>query len=243
MRDYRNIEVQKSIKKPIDICIVTYNRPYYLKKCIWSIIASTKVPHRIFVIDDNSTDEETKPFLKEMLERELIHKVIFNKENMGTANNFNVIIDESDSEFFVMANDDMYFHRYWDFAALDIYRGYLDCGIVTFYDYSRYNLDKGVERHGEYVLEVPRTGMGATLVNRELYKRADKFNLPNRRLMGFFATNFCVATSKVRMPRNKHYATIPAYAAHMDFNHSRLNERIKEESDGYSEHRRQHKKN
>jgi len=242
VKDYRNIEVQNALKRPLDICIVTYNRPFYLKKCIWSIIASTKCPYRIFVIDDNSTEKETKKFLDEMLERELVHKVIYNRTGKGTATNFNAVIDASDSKLFVMANDDMYFYRYWDFAALDIYDTYQDCGMVTFFDYTRYNFDEGVEEMNDYVLKVPRTGLGATLVNRELYKKAGKFRLPRGRRMGFFATKFCVSATRTGYERNGHYATVPNYAAHMDLRHSKLNERDISADSGYIEHRRLHKK-
>lgn len=240
--DYRNKEQTDPLKRAIDICIVTYNRPFYLKKCIWSILASTSVKHRIFVIDDNSTDGETVPFIKDMHKRGLIHEYILNTENRGTAKNFNKIIGVSDSNPFVMANDDMYFHRWWDFAVLDIYNKHDDCGIVSFYDYTRYNLDEGVEQVDSNTLMVPRTGLGASLINRELFDKVGGFFLPEGRLMGFLATRFCVDSSKVRIRRNKHYSTIPHYATHMDLPSSKLNDREKEEQNGYAEHRRLFKK-
>jgi glycosyltransferase involved in cell wall biosynthesis len=51
--------------KNIDICVVTYNRLEYLKLCIWSILASTKINYRLFVLSDCSTDG-TNEWLLEM---------------------------------------------------------------------------------------------------------------------------------------------------------------------------------
>lgn len=44
----------------VDICVVTYNRLQYLQNCIWSILASTRIKYRLFVISDNSTDGTNK---------------------------------------------------------------------------------------------------------------------------------------------------------------------------------------
>jgi len=236
LRDYRL--PKNRLKAKLDICIVTYNRLEYLKKCIWSIIASTSCQYRIFVIDDHSP-LDTQEWLISMQERRLIHTIILNDKNLGTATNFNKIIDASDSDWFVMANDDMYFYRYWDCACLDIINHYKDCGLVSFYNYTRYNLDPGVEKLN-HVLRVPRTGMGATLVLRDLYEQAGKFNLPKHKIMGFFASKFCQAASKVALGRNRHYATVPHYAAHMDLNDSKLCER-KYQKD-YIAHRQEHKR-
>lgn len=237
--DYRKREDVAPLRSTeLDICIVTYNRPFYLKRCIWSILAATSVRHKIFVIDDNSTDGETRPFIKDMHKRGLIHDYIFNEKNNGTARNFNDIITRSTSKLFVMANDDMYFHRWWDFAVLDTYKKFDDCGIVSFYDYTRYGVDKGVEKIDDYTFRVLRTGLGCSLVTRELFEKVGGFSLPHNHLMGYLATPFCVKTSKVKIKRNKHYATIPNYATHMDLSACRLNERVAEEENGYADHRR-----
>lgn len=225
----------------VDICIVTYNRPFYLEKCIWSIAASTKMQHRVFVIDDNSTDR-TPDLIRVLKERGLIHTYISNKVNRGTAYNFNRIIEASESPVFVMANDDMWFHRGWDDAVFEIYNNYEDAGLVSFYDYSRYNLDEGVEKVGYFVRRVVRSGLGATLVNRALFKDVGGFYLPNGRLMGYLATPFCKKAEASSCDRSKHYATIPHYATHMDMPHCKLNERDILEKNGYADHRRLYKR-
>lgn len=229
IKNYTLKETQEEIKKnykfgnQIDICIVTYNRLEYLKKCINSIIASTSIKYRIFVIDDGSIDG-TKEWLIKQQNRGLIFDVILNKKNLGTATNFNIVIDKSTTPFFVMCNDDMYFHRYWDFAVMDIINKHDDCGIVSFYDYTRYNLDDGVSKVDDLTLMVPRTGLGSAILNRDLFNKSGKFILPEGAKMGYFATPFCVRCSKTEIKRNKHYATIPNYVTNMDVSKSKLNE-------------------
>jgi glycosyltransferase involved in cell wall biosynthesis len=217
------IKERYNLDDVIDICIVTYNRLIYLKKCINSIIASTSFKYRINVIDDSSNDG-TKEWLLEMKNRGLIHNIILNKENIGTANNFNNIIKSTKSKHFVMANDDMYFHRYWDYAVLDIITKYDDCGIVSFYDYTRYNVDEGVKKINDVTLKVPRTGLGACIINRDSFNTSGGFILPEGSKMGYFATPFCVRFSQTNHSKNKHYATVPNYAIHMDITACKLNE-------------------
>lgn len=229
IKNYALAETQKEILKNykfgknIDICVVTYNRLEYLKKCVNSIIASTKINYRIFVVDDGSTDG-TKEWLETQKNKGLIYDIVLNKTNIGTAKNFNLIIDKSTSDFFVMCNDDMYFHRHWDFAVMDIINKHEDCGIVSFYDYTRYNLDEGVSKVNETTLMVPRTGLGSAILYRDLFNKSGKFILPEGAKMGYFATPFCIRCSKTEIKRNKHYATIPNYVTNMDVPNSKLNE-------------------
>jgi glycosyltransferase involved in cell wall biosynthesis len=230
VKNYTLKETQEELKKnykfgnTIDICVVTYNRLEYLKKCIHSILAATSMKYRIFVIDDGSTDGTTE-WLEKQKNKGLVFDVILNKKNLGTATNFNIVIDKSTSSYFVMCNDDMYFHRHWDFAVMDVINKNNDCGIVSFYDYTRYTLDDGVTKIDETTLQVPRTGLGAAIINRELFNKSGKFILPKGAKMGYFATPFCTRCSNIDFNRNKHYATIPNYVTNMDIPNSKLNER------------------
>jgi len=220
MRDYRIKAVQKAVTKPhqnpIDIVIVTYNRLVYLERCIFSILLNTSVKHRIFVIDDCSNDG-TQKWLLEARNRKWIYACNLNKKGQGTAKNFNDIIDATEGEWIVMLNDDFYFHRYWDFAGLDIINSFDDCGIVSFYNYTRYSDDQGVEHINDNVMRVVRSGLGSAFLNRELYEKAGKFIMPVKtKLMGFFTTPFCQRSQRVDIQRNKHYVTIPYYSTNMD---------------------------
>ena len=205
----------------IDIVISTYNRHSYLYKCVWSIIATTKTPYRLIVIDDCSSDETTN-FLTGMKDRGLLeyHR---NEKNLGTSKTLNKGISLVNSEWFVMANDDMYFYRGWDTEVLRISK-IKDCGIVTFFDYTRM---KFVKKRviDDKTIEIKSSGLGACLINKELFYKSGCFNLPKGKKMGFFASSFCDKSLKTRLIRNKHYATTPNYAHHMDLNNSKMCER------------------
>ena len=208
----------------MDICILTYNRLVYLQKCFWSIIASSKLPNRIFIFDDCSTDG-TKEFILHLKESGLINDYIFNDKKTNCADNCNRIIDLTSSENFVITNDDMYFHRGWDeecFKRIDYFE---DCGIVSFYNYQRIRKDEGNIKVNDTTYKVQRTGLGASIILRELYEKAGKFKLNDGQQMGYFATPFCSRASEVDIVRNKHYVTIPHYATHMDDPTCKLNER------------------
>lgn len=203
-------------KLPLDIVIVTFNRLVYLERCIFSLIASTTIKHRIFVIDDGSTDG-TQKWLLEARARGWVHACNLNKKGQGTAKNFNEIIDCTKGDWIMMCNDDFYFHRYWDFAGFDIINNHKDCGIVSFYNYTGYSTAEGVEDVDDRCFKVVQSGLGAAFLNRELYEKAGKFLMPVKTArMGFFTTPFCRKAQAVDIERNRHYATIPYYADNMD---------------------------
>jgi glycosyltransferase involved in cell wall biosynthesis len=198
----------------IDICVVTYNRLAYLQNCIWSIIASTEIEYRILVLSDNSTDG-TNEWLKSMKFHGKIHEVLINEENIGTAKSLNRVIEFSSSEWFVLTNDDIYFHRGWDKACINITNEFDSCGIVTFINWPKDGVDKPVNEH---CYHRQRTGLGAAMMYKESFKKMGGFHIPEGAKMGVFAGNFCVDMyfNKKIKPRKKNYVTIPEYATQMD---------------------------
>ena len=204
-----------------DIIISTYNRYSYLYKCVWSIIATTKTPYRLIVVDDNSTDG-TNEFLKDMKDRGLLiyHR---NEKNLGTAKTLNKGISMVKSSWFVMANDDMYFYRGWDIEVMRISQ-IPDCGIVTFFDYTRFKFVK-TKQIDDKTIKIKSSGLGACFINKKLFNKAGGFSLPKGKKMGFFASSFCERSLKTNIVKNKHYATVPHYAHHMDLNNSKMCER------------------
>lgn len=204
---------------PLKILIVTYNRLPYLKKCIASIHGATAVPFEIMVADDGSTDG-TVDWLLSQRKRRKINKLIFNNR-VGTAANFNQGIEAYDSEWVVIANDDMYFHRWWDFASLYVSNAELDAATVTIYDYTN---NKGIlERKGEYDC-ITGSGLSAAFIRCESWATANKFNLPPKRKMGFFAFKFCAQVNKCSKFK-RHLITRPNWVHNMDLVSSKLSER------------------
>jgi glycosyltransferase involved in cell wall biosynthesis len=222
----------------VDICVVTYNRLEYLKICVWSILASTSIKYRLFVISDNSTDG-TNEWLLEMKKHGKIDEVIINEENLGTAKSFNKVINATTSDWFVMTCDDMYFHRGWDKAAIGLVNEFPDCGIATFYD-SILNDKNGIKNINKHSYKIKATGLGSAMINKKLFKIVNGFYLPEGLKMGYLAGNFCIKASQSKQIRNKQYCTIPPYSIQMnkskltlEYLYSDYNKRRKIEKDKF----------
>jgi len=219
---------------PLKIVIVTYNRLPYLKKCIASIHGSTAVPYQIMVVDDGSTDG-TQEWLVSQRKRGKVAYLVFNKR-AGTAVNFNQGIKFCNSEWVVIANDDMYFHRWWDFASMYVLNNELEAATLTIYDYTN---NKGIlDPRDDYDL-ITGSGLGAAFIRTMAWNQANHFHIPKGRKMGFFASDFCAKITK--FSENKlHFITRPNWVHHMDLPTSHLTER--DVLDEYVKYRKKEKK-
>lgn len=227
------------------ILIATCNRLPYLKKCIQSILDTTDNPE-IYIVDDCSTDG-TREFLKT-----LDAKCFFNEEIQGTANNYNFLVEQTKDEWFVITNDDMFFHSGWQKAVLEISKRE-DCGVVSFFNHIIDNMPTAHTSWSEYITNKPfihkvddkcatgTTGLGASYINRESFHKAQGFILPKGKRMGYFASKFVGRLNRTE-GRNKVYLTLPHYATHMDNKHCPLNEIEYIKKNGYANMRNQQKR-
>jgi len=167
------------------------------------------------VISDNSTDG-TNEWLLEMKELGKIDEIILNSENLGSAKSFNKIIDMTSSEYFVMACDDMWFHRGWDTSSINIFKRFNDCGIVTFFNIPQLKSYDQSSKVDATTHKIQATGLGASILCRKLYNTVGKFSLPTNLKMGYFAGPFCNSANQTTLVRRKQYVTVPEYAVQMD---------------------------
>lgn len=244
MYNYAHPKKRQSIEKfffekwdqnEIHIGIVTYNRLPYIQKCVWSIVASTLLPYKLFVIDDCSTDG-TREWLIEMKRRGVIHEAILNEENIGTANAFNRLINQLKDNWVVFGNDDFWYHRWWDYCCLDMINRYKDCGIVSFYYHpkmiteatSYYPKNKTCIPVDVDVIKSLGTGFGAVMMLKELYIKTGGFQLPEGQKMGIFTRYFWPKMQEVakreKIKRHMVYWPKPSYARNMDIQNWALNE-------------------
>jgi glycosyltransferase involved in cell wall biosynthesis len=220
---------------PLPIIITSYERLRYLDRCIWSIKASTVIPHKIYVMDDGSRDE-MKKYLAELFKRKIIEDFFWN-DAIGTANNFNAGIEASgDSEWVVIANDDMYFHRGWDLVGMNtiIQNSKINFGSLSFYDFTQPKVLQ--KRHGDWN-QVTGTGLGTAFIKREAWKKVGTFRIKKNQRMGYFASPFCASLTKAGYINGQ---LVPHYATHMDAVACILQER--QHFENYIKHRRVHKK-
>lgn len=200
------------ITEPMDICVVTYNRLAYLKNCVWSIIASTKIPYRLIVISDNSTDGTTE-WLNEMKHHGKIDEVIINSENLGSPKTINKVIEFSKSKLVAVISDDIWIHRGWDQACLKIFNQFDDCGMVSFWNYP---VEKRHTKINNEVYKIQAIGVAALVLNRELYNAVGGYSLPADLKMGYFSRIFCKKAVDTKIKRKYQYLTNPCYAEQMD---------------------------
>ena len=96
-------------KKPVAlILILTHNGWEYTKKCIDSIKKKTRIPHKILVIDNGSTDGTVEKLRKDT---SLFH--IENSCNLGFSKGFNLGLMLVDTKYFVLCNSDVVVSDAW----------------------------------------------------------------------------------------------------------------------------------
>jgi GT2 family glycosyltransferase/tetratricopeptide (TPR) repeat protein len=92
----------------VSIIIVTYNQVEYTKECIASIKEFTRVPHRIIVVDNCSTDK-TRSYLKTLPGVD----VLLNDENVGFPAACNQAINRADGDYVLLLNNDAVVTEGW----------------------------------------------------------------------------------------------------------------------------------
>ncbi len=201
----------------IDVCIITYNRLEYLKLCVWSTIASTAIDYRLWVFDDNSSDG-TKEWLGEMKRLGKVDEVVINEENLGSAKTINKAVELTSSSIIGIISDDIWVHRGWDKACLEILETYEDCGLVSFWNYPIQKTRKAHKKINENVYKIQNIGVAGLMITRELYNYVGGYYLPDDLKMGYFSKSFNKKATQASIKRKYQYLTVPCYGEQMDRN-------------------------
>ena len=201
----------------IDICVITYNRLEYLKNCVWSILASTKIKYRLTVFDDCSTDG-TAEWLEEMKQNGKIDNYIINEINSGSPTTINNAVTNTTSEIVAIISDDIWVHRGWDINAFNIYNKFDDCGMVSFWNYPTDHRHKVIDNMAYKIQEI---GVAAMLLSRTLFNAVGGYSLPGDLKMGYFSRIFCKSAKDARVHRKFQYLAHPFDAEQMDRNNPR----------------------
>ena len=104
--------LQKGVR-PVDIVIPVYGGLHVLVPCINSIIARTRWPYKIIVVDDASPDEMTKAWLTQWQEANPQHTVLFNQKNRGFAATVNRGIEAGENPYICILNSDVIVTTGW----------------------------------------------------------------------------------------------------------------------------------
>ena len=141
----------------VSVLINNYNSADYVSACVQSVLAQTRLPDEIIVVDDGSTDGSVAS-IEQKFNHEPLVKIIA-KPNNGQLSAFNAGFRKSSGDLiFFLDADDVYSEQYLA-HAIDFYHGNPDCGFL-YCAYEKFGRVHGVERayssdqdHGCSVLE------------------------------------------------------------------------------------------
>ncbi|MBI2037782.1 MAG: glycosyltransferase [Candidatus Magasanikbacteria bacterium] len=92
----------------LSIHLVVWNGAKYVPHLFDSLRKQTFLDWQLLVIDNNSTDNTLELIKKELENFPVTYQIIENKENLGFAGGQNLAFKKTDTEYFLMLNQDMY---------------------------------------------------------------------------------------------------------------------------------------
>lgn len=91
----------------VDILVATYNtNEKYLKKQIDSILRQTHKNIKIYISDDNSSDEKVAEILKEYEQKDKRIKLYIQPKNLGYNKNFEFLLQQSTANYIMFSDHD-----------------------------------------------------------------------------------------------------------------------------------------
>ena len=91
----------------VDILVTTYNtNEKYLKKQIDSILRQTHKNIKIYISDDNSSDEKVAEILKEYEQKDNRIKLYIQPKNLGYNRNFEFLLQQSTANYIMFSDHD-----------------------------------------------------------------------------------------------------------------------------------------
>ncbi len=90
----------------ISVLIPTYNRPYYLKQALESVLNQTRLPDEIIIGDDNPESEENYNAIKGYLTKYPFIKYVKNKKNLGSTGNYRALFEKAKGDYIKWLADD-----------------------------------------------------------------------------------------------------------------------------------------
>jgi GT2 family glycosyltransferase len=114
-----------------DIIILTWNQKQILADCVESFITHTKVPCRLIIIDNASSDG-TREYLATLKRTDTIElKILLNSENLGFVEGMNQGIAISDAPYVCLANNDLTFTKGWLEEIISVFESNKAIGVLN----------------------------------------------------------------------------------------------------------------
>jgi GT2 family glycosyltransferase len=112
--------------------MVTYNRLYFTKEAIDSVLTHTQFPHVLTVVDNNSTDG-TQEYLKELHDAGKFKNLVLLPENIGVAKASNLAWQLENFKYYMKYDNDISFNSgCWLTPMIEILEKAPDIGIIGY---------------------------------------------------------------------------------------------------------------
>ena len=106
-----------NLKENIDIIMPNYNKGKFIDKAIKSVISQSFKNWRLFIVDDNSSDNSKEIILKYRRDKRI--KIFFLKKNRGPSYCRNLAIKKSKSKYIAFLDSDDYWKKEKLFSQLN----------------------------------------------------------------------------------------------------------------------------
>jgi GT2 family glycosyltransferase len=101
------MDLATNTKKECDIILLSYESPDLLRQCVESVFAHTRVPSRLIIVDNASTDPEVIRFIESLEGNDTVSvEKIFSDENSGFASGMNKGMKISEAPYVCLLNND-----------------------------------------------------------------------------------------------------------------------------------------
>ena len=165
------------------VVLVTYNRLPYTKKTLRAFWDTIESPYYLVVVDNNSTDG-TQEYLKSLVGRGRIDKLILNPDNYYPGKATNIGWEEGLKEYpnathLMRLDNDMHLEKGWDFAALDYFKKIPSMGQIGIEHEAIENpLANGYERtiNGKTYNTFPGNVGGPNIISRLVWDKGLRYD-------------------------------------------------------------------
>lgn len=154
------------------IALVTYNRLDYTRRTLRSLWDTLEEPYYLVVVDNNSSDG-TQKYLKTLVKRGRIDKLILNPDNYYPGKATNIAWTEGVKEYpqathLARVDNDMHFEKGWDARASEYFKTVDRLGQLGL------DFDGGENKPPQYyngmgIIEWPGCVGGPNIIRREVF--------------------------------------------------------------------------
>lgn len=113
----------------LSVIVLAWNRLDQTKKCIASILGTTRLDFELIVVD-NASNDGTPEYLADIAKTDARVRIITNKENRGVAGGRNDGIREARGRFLAFFDNDSTVGSGWDRIMLDVFTRRVHAGFV-----------------------------------------------------------------------------------------------------------------